>query len=162
MRCILDLGCGNCDLEQYLAGEDQHVVTGVDVRDGSFPTAQDSAPVAQGLVNCIKADAAHLDFLGDAGMDGVVSVWALHEMHDPADALREAFRILRPGGKILLVDFPRGSLAQRLWDEKYYAVPEVERMLGHAGFARVSAQAIERGQVIWAEGSRRVEEGLDR
>ena len=67
MRCILDLGCGNCDLEQYLAGEDQHVVTGVDVRDGSFPTAQDSAPVAQGLVNCIKADAAHLDFLGDDG-----------------------------------------------------------------------------------------------
>ncbi len=33
---------------------------------------------------------------------------------------REAKRVLRLGGEVLIVDFPRCSLAQRLWNEDYY------------------------------------------
>ena len=85
-------------------------------------------------------------------MDAVVSMWALHEMEDPAGMLREAWRVLRPGGEILILDFPRGSLAQRLWNEKYYTIRQMDHMLRQAHFEEVRVKTIERGQIAWASG----------
>jgi ubiquinone/menaquinone biosynthesis C-methylase UbiE len=85
-------------------------------------------------------------------VDAVVSVWALHEFAAPMAVLREARRILRPGGGILVVDFPRGSLAHRLWKERYYTTRQVGEMLKRAGFARVEARRIARRQLTWARG----------
>ena len=62
--------------------------------------------------------------------------------------------MLRPGGKMLVVDFPKGSLAQRLWDENYLTPSEVGTLLKDAGFAGVCARTIHNGQVIWATGFR--------
>ena len=36
-RRVLDLGCGSCDLVQYLAGTYGQEIAGVDISDGSFP-----------------------------------------------------------------------------------------------------------------------------
>jgi len=69
-------------------------------------------------------------------------------MVDARGALKEANRILRPGGEILIVDFPRGSLAQRLWNEDDYDPNEVACTLQQGGFNEVRATTIERGQVI--------------
>jgi len=52
------------------------------------------------------------------------------------------------------VDFPKGSLAQRLWDENYLTVSGVGTLLSEAGFAGVRARTIFDGQVIWAVGFR--------
>jgi len=150
---VLDLGCGGCELDRYLALTYRQRVTGVDISDGSFP-GREASRTGRGRIQCIKANAARLDFLSDGTMDAVISMWALHEMEDPHAALGEARRVLRPGGKILIVDFPRGSLAQRLWNENYYSISETHRMLRHVGFEEVSVRTIERGQVIWATGHR--------
>ena len=53
-----------------------------------------------------------------------------------------------------MVDFPRDSLAQRLWNENYYVSREVTEMLRQAGFLGVASKLIARGQLIWAEGRR--------
>ena len=37
-------------------------------------------------------------------------------------------RVLRPGGEVFIIDFPRDSLAQRLWNEDYFRAPEVEAL----------------------------------
>jgi len=155
---ILDLGCGSCELDQYLTRTYRQDVTGVDISDGSFPRHDAPKPKGPSLLKCIKADATRLDFLPDATMDAVVSVWALHEIRNPDLALPEANRILRPGGKIVIVDFPRGSLAQRLWNEDYYSMSEVGRMLRRAGFVEVRVKTIERRQIIWATGYRRAQQ----
>jgi len=147
-RRVVEVGCGNCDLAGLLADNDGREVIGVDVRDGGFP----KEPHPGGRRRCVAADARSLDFLSRGTVDAVVSVWALHELAAPMAVLREAKRILHPDGRILIVDFPRGSLAQRLWDENYYTTGEVGEMLKRAGFVRVEARRIARKQLTWARG----------
>ncbi len=150
---VLDLGCGNCELAEFLSETYDQRVTGVDISSGSFPRHDEQAQ-SRSTLTCVKADAARLDFVRDGSVDAVVSMWAAHEMADIKGALREARRVLRPGGEILVIDFPRGSLAQRLWDESYYSPEEVSDVLKHAGFVGVRAKVIEQKQIIWAKGFR--------
>ena len=148
---ILDLGCGSCGLAQFLRRAYGQRVTGVDISDSRFPR-HDAPSQKRSPLRCIKADAAHLDFVRAGAVDAVVSMWALHEMKDVEGALRETFRVLRRGGEILIVDFPRRSLAQRLWNEDYYSVKETGGLLARAGFQDIRVKTIERGQVTWATG----------
>lgn len=144
---VLDVGCGSCELDRFLAEQNGQEVVGVDISGGSFP-ANDALGER---VRCWKADARKLDFIEDHSVDAVVSVHALHEMEKPLEVLREANRVLRDGGEMLVVDFPRDSLAQRLWNEDYYAPTEVAGMLRQAGFANVESRRIAQRQLIWAE-----------
>jgi ubiquinone/menaquinone biosynthesis C-methylase UbiE len=151
-RRVLDLGCGSCDLVRHLAGAYAQQVTGVDISGRGFPARRHTPD--GGRVHCLKRDAARLRFAPDGSADAVITMWALHEMARPRAMLREARRVLRPGGEIFVVDFPRDSLAQRLWDEDYFRPGEVEALLRQAGFERVQVRLIERGQVMWARGYR--------
>jgi ubiquinone/menaquinone biosynthesis C-methylase UbiE len=147
-RRIVDLGCGDCRLASLLSQRDHHEVFGVDISDGRFPNRPDPARRR----HCVKADARSLDFLSRGGVEAAVSVWALHEFAAPIAVLREVRRVLRPGGEIVIVDFARDSLAQRLWNENYYTTAQVGGMLKRAGFARVKARRIARKQLTWARG----------
>jgi ubiquinone/menaquinone biosynthesis C-methylase UbiE len=145
---VFDLGCGSCDLERYLAGRYEQSVTGVDVSSRDFPERIE--PSVHGHIHCIQKDAGHLDFVSDKSVDAVAIMWSLHEMKHGFQILREAHRILRPGGEILIVEFPKGSLAQRLWNEDYYSPQELTHMLNRSGFQESRTKLIERGQIIWA------------
>jgi len=146
-RHVLDLGCGSCELVRYLADTYHQKVTGVDISSGSFPKGRH---LNKGVrIRCIRKDAARLDFVRDGAIDAVVTMWALHEMKRPKAILAEAHRILRPGGEMLVVDFPRGSLAQRLWNENYYRPDDLEGFLAEAGLAEIRVRLIEQGQVMW-------------
>jgi ubiquinone/menaquinone biosynthesis C-methylase UbiE len=149
---VLDLGCGSCDLVRYLAVAYGQEVTGVDISDGSFPHRRHTPDGSH--YHCLKRDAACLSFVEDGSADAVVSMWALHEMAKPEAILREASRILRPGGEMFIVDFPRDSLAQRLWNEDYYRPGEIQVLLRDVGFEQVRGRVIEQGQVMWARGYR--------
>ena len=150
---VLELGCGDCELAKSLREKYRQRVTGVDISDENFPKRHVTSKKRSAL-RCIKANAAHLDFLRTGAVDAVVSMWALHEIEDAPGALRETYRVIRPGGKVLIVDFPRDSLAQLRWDEEYYLAKEIDDLLRQAGFAEVRARTIERNQVIWARGTR--------
>jgi len=54
------------------------------------------------------ADALSLDF-DDSSFDAVVIANLLHLLDDPARALREARRVLRPGGKLIVPTFAHGQ-----------------------------------------------------
>jgi len=147
-RHVLDLGCGSCDLVRYLAETCHQEMTGVDVVSNGFPKrrrSHDGVPF-----RCLRRDAARLPFAADGSADAVVTMWALHEMKRPQAILVETRRVLRPGGELLVVDFPKDSLAQRLWDEDYYRPDDVKHLLEKTGFSDIRVRLIERGQVIWA------------
>ena len=147
-RHVLDVGCGSCDLVRYLAEACRQEVTGVDVVSDGFPKRRRSREGVR--FRCLRRDAARLPFAADGSADAVVTMWALHEMKRPKAILAETRRALRPGGELLVADFPKDSLAQRLWDEDYYRPDEVKHLLEETGFSDIRVRLIERGQVIWA------------
>jgi len=151
LRCaqrVVDIGCGGCDLDELLAKWPGRQVVGVDISSAAFPPRRKRGRHPR----CVRADARALRFIKTNSVDAVVSVWSLHEISAPMAVLREARRVLRPCGEILIVDFPRGSLAQRLWNERYYTTGRVAQMLRRAGFVRVEARRIARKQLTWARG----------
>jgi ubiquinone/menaquinone biosynthesis C-methylase UbiE len=153
-RRVLDLGCGGCELGRFLAETYGQEVTGVDVADGAFPDRHELRGRTRTLLRCVKADARRLDVLRVGAVDAVVMVWALHELEQPRAVLLEARRVLRRGGTLLIADFPRGSLAQRLWDEDYYTPQQVSDLLAATGYADISVRLVERRQVLWAKAFR--------
>jgi ubiquinone/menaquinone biosynthesis C-methylase UbiE len=62
-------------------------------------------------------DAQQLDF-SDEEFDTVVATLLLSTVPDPERALSEMRRVLRPGGRLLLLDFARSPIAPVRWIEK--------------------------------------------
>ncbi len=86
----------------------------------------------------LRADMARLPF-GDASFDTVVSTFTFCEVADPGAALSEAGRVLRPGGRLLMVEHVAADTrivraAQRMlesvtvpvWEEHFTRRPLVE------------------------------------
>ena len=150
---VLDLGCGACELAQYLSETYGQKVTGVDISANSFPNNRNITRNNK-RVRCIRKDATRLTFIRNETIDAAIIFWALHEMKNPQAILQEAHRALRPGGKILVVEFPRNSLAQKLWNENYYTSKELTGSLRKAGFKDIRAKRIEHKQILWVNGYR--------
>lgn len=147
---VLDLGCGDCRLARYLAAAFRQNVTGLDVSSDGFPETLPRE--LRNRLRCLRGNAARMDFASRESTDAVVAVWALHEMEDPAAVLSESRRVLRPGGEILIVEFPRGSLASRLWNEDYFSVAEIGELLRSTGFEGVEVTTLEDKQIMLARG----------
>jgi SAM-dependent methyltransferase len=92
---LVDVGCGSAP---YRGLTPAHYI-GID------NTAEDYAPGRPRDVD-IVSEAADLAVAGGSA-DVVLMVGALYQFPDPAQALREAHRILRPGGTLLLFDYNR-------------------------------------------------------
>ena len=90
-----------------------HRVVGIDVSEGML--AQAWARIrAAGLVDRVElrvGDVQHLD-LPDASVESVLSTYSLCTVADPAAVLREAARVLVPGGRLLLVEH---GIGERRW-----------------------------------------------
>lgn len=97
---VLDIGTGTGVVALGLA-ELGYRVVGLDLSRGMLRHA---LPRLGGLV--VQGDARSLPF-ADASFDQAYSVWVLHHVGDIAAALRGIARLLRPGGRYLVV--PAGS-----------------------------------------------------
>ena len=150
---VLDLGCGACELVEYLSETYGKKVTGVDISANSFPNNQNITKNTK-RIRCIRKDAARLTFIRNETIDAAIMFWALHEMKNSQAILQEAHRVLRTGGEVLIVEFPRNSLAQKLWNENYYTIKELTGFLRKAGFKDILAKRIEHKQILWVTGFR--------
>ena len=100
---VLDLGCGagHAGFAVAAAGA---LVTAVDTSERMLETARLLAEERRlSGYTAIRADVSALPF-PDSTFDGVVSRYSAHHWPDVAVALGEAARVLRPGGRVVVID----------------------------------------------------------
>ncbi len=95
---VLDIGCGDGWPLLRIAPFFESV-TGIDAAGKRVTTAiANAARLGIKNVTVKQMSATALDF-PDASFDGVVAAYAIEQTPDPYTALREVFRVLKPGGK---------------------------------------------------------------
>jgi 2-polyprenyl-6-hydroxyphenyl methylase / 3-demethylubiquinone-9 3-methyltransferase len=105
---ILDIGCGAGFIANPLA-ENGYVVTGADISSSSLDTAGEHADPAWNLTYKVL-DAYDLGGLDDR-FDVVLLLDVLEHLEYPNLAIREAARVLKPGGLMFFHTFNRGWLS---------------------------------------------------
>jgi ubiquinone/menaquinone biosynthesis C-methylase UbiE len=107
---VVDVGCGTGRLLSLLRSAfPAATLIGIDAAAGMIEVASGKPELAGVRLSVAKADALPLE---DASCDVVVSTISFHHWDDQAAGLREVARVLRPGGRVLVVDgFVRGPLA---------------------------------------------------
>ena len=60
----------------------------------------------------------------DSSFDYAAIIITLCFTKDPLKVLQEARRVLKKNGKIIMVDYPKGSIAEDLYHEEEYYIPE--------------------------------------
>jgi ubiquinone/menaquinone biosynthesis C-methylase UbiE len=132
-KVIVDIGCGPGNIFATLKGKPKALI-GVDVAPQSLELAAEIGYTA------VLADATNLPFV--SGFADVVTLnAALHHCEDMEAVLKEAARLVKPGGMIVTDHDPQRSawdykgLAKLLWNGRllYY------KIIGH-GFHKTSNQ----------------------
>jgi arsenite methyltransferase len=152
----LDVGCGPGSVTASLAraaGPDG-LALGVDISKPMLARAVRAQAGPQ--TGFMLADAQRLP-LRDETVDAVVSIAALQLIPDPAAALSEMGRVLRPGGR-LAVMVPTAGPAARFWRNlptagaHVFGEDELGDILEDRGFTRVRTTNF--GSIQWVRGKR--------
>lgn len=105
-RRILDLATGTGDLALLLKeGAPEAQVVGADFAPPMLALARRKAEVRGVEVDFLEADALALPF-PDASFDAVTVAFGFRNFADYQRALQEIHRVLAPGGRLVLLEFP--------------------------------------------------------
>lgn len=96
---VLDLGCGAGHFLAWLERRDEFRLDGLDLSVASARAARDLTSGAEVVVG----DAERLPY-PDGSFDRVVCNGAIHHLPDVQAALRELYRVVVPGGRIVLYE----------------------------------------------------------
>lgn len=147
---IADLGAGEGLISQLLA----HRARQVWCIDNSPRMVEVGTELAKknGLANLVYklGDIENVP-LPDKSVDLTILSQALHHAQHPQKAVEEAFRILRPGGQLLILDLNEHTFekARELYADVWLGFKEsaLHTFLKKAGFAKVEVTAVARETV---------------
>jgi len=144
---IADLGAGEGTISQLLARRAKHVIA----IDNSPKMVEYGADLAR------KHGVANLEYrlgdleavpIEDASVDLAFLSQALHHAPHPERAVAEAWRILKPGGRIVVLDLLRHGFedAREMYADLWLGFSEVDvrRFLEQAGFQDIETSVVHR------------------
>jgi ubiquinone/menaquinone biosynthesis C-methylase UbiE len=154
---VLDLACGTGELLHRIARRSpQAELVGVDLASGMVDRARQKlsgTPRAQ----VQRADGHDLPF-ADNAFDAILCANTFHYFTHPSVVLAEGRRVLRPEGRLVLLDWCRDFWTCRLMDvvlrridpayETCHTLAEMTSLLGRASF-RVTESFRYRFDVVW-------------
>lgn len=139
---VLEVGFGGGGLLRSLLLGTRGEVFGADLSEALIARARDrfARDVRRGRLHLYQASAESLP-LPPATVSKAVSVNSLYFWPDPAAALAELARVVKPGGRIALAFEPASEL--RKWPGhrfgfRLFEVAEVKALMEAAGFAHIA------------------------
>ncbi|NJR66689.1 MAG: class I SAM-dependent methyltransferase, partial [Leptolyngbyaceae cyanobacterium CRU_2_3] len=149
---ILDLGCGTGSMTLLLKQKfPQAEVIGIDFSPYMLAVAHDKAQRAQLQLQFLHGNAEETSFAANS-FDLVTAGLLFHETPPEVSRqiLRECFRLLKPGGEVLILDGNQTTLRQTDWltqifEEPYikaYANGSLDAWMGSAGFDNIRTDEV--------------------
>lgn len=160
---VVDLGSGggfDCFLAAQEVGEDGHVI-GVDMTPEMVETARKN--VEENAVSNVEFRLGEIEHLpvADTAVDVVISNCVVNLSPDKSRVFEEAFRVLRPGGRVAIADIVvTADLPEevRTGPESVAAciadgatIGELESVLRDAGFANIGIEPTEKSETLVRE-----------
>ena len=142
---ILDIGCGTGSLLAELAKSGAASLAGVDLAPKMLDVARDKLADQHARADLRVADAEDSLPWASESFDIATLTATLHHFYRPHDALREIRRVLRPGGRVLVIDpcfFTPVRQVVNLYlrigshdgDCRFYSIKQANRLLADEGF----------------------------
>ncbi len=171
-RRIVDVGCGVGLMTQALVDHGR-IVLGVDSSPGMISRAAER-DARMDTVTYLEGDACMLPLPRECA-DAVLMRMLLHNLEEEmGTALKEALRILRPGGRVIVVEgFPPDGreceaffkkVTSRVHRRQYFTPHELKEKLRDVGFAFLESEAciVKQCSVLkWLKGAARDEKKIE-
>ncbi len=144
---VADLGAGEGTLSQLLAQRAKHVIA-IDNSEKMVTFGQSLArdhklPNLEYRLGDIESPP-----IDDASIDLAIFSQALHHANHPEKAIAETHRILKPGGRLIILDLLQHTFekARELYFDTWLGFSEVElvRMISEAGFQDTETVVVDR------------------
>jgi ubiquinone/menaquinone biosynthesis C-methylase UbiE len=171
---ILEVAPGPGFLSIELARRGRHRITGLDISRTFVEIARKNAEAARVSVDFRHGNASTMPF-ADSSFDFVVCRAAFKNFSEPVNAIAEMHRVLRPGGKGVIIDLRRDAsmamistyvdrLGVNVWNglfmkftfrfmliRRAYTIQQFKDMLAKVPFSRTWIEANEVGLEAWFE-----------
>ncbi|HMO03223.1 MAG TPA: metalloregulator ArsR/SmtB family transcription factor [Kiritimatiellia bacterium] len=145
-REVVDMGAGEGELALLLARFAGRV-TAVDQSQAMLKEVRSKAEAA-GLGSVVQVCESDMESLplADASADAVFLSQALHHAAQPEAAVREAARILRPGGQVILLDLVKHDQdwVREQWADQWlgFGEQEIRDWMNAAGLKQVRTERL--------------------
>lgn len=148
---ILDFGCGSGSLTEALAKTGRPVI-GVDISAGLLARTQERC--LGSAVVCLRYDGRRLPIV-DGSIAAVTTYVVLTHIvrnEDLSESLRECLRVLRPGGRMVLIEQVRASPRDdpSAW-KRQRSLREYMDLMREAGFDISSPKLLRHGRSPWLQ-----------
>ena len=147
---VADLGAGEGTLSQLIAQRAKKVIA-IDssekmVEFGQKLAKENELPNLEYRLGDIESPP-----IDDSSVDLAILSQALHHAEHPPKALSEAHRILKPGGRLIVLDLLQHTFekARELYFDTWLGFPEAElaEMITSAGFSEVETAVVDREEI---------------
>ena len=161
---VLDLGCGNGYVTNELA-KAGHKVSGIDLSASGIKIAQQAFPGIDFRCGNVEEDLVPGAFPADS-FEAIVSTEVVEHVYQPRQFAKNAFRLLRPGGHLIVSTPYHGYLKNlvlaltgkmdthftALWDGghiKFWSRATLSQLLTEQGFTGIRFIGVGRVPYIW-------------